>query len=257
MTRRHLTALAALLVFGLVRLPIELHIEREARAARFHGVTLDLGVFEKMGQMGFVAALSGFRAVVADAFWIHASVVWERVDWAAMKVDFDIVTTLQPRCVHFWDTSAWHMYANASIAALENRKQPREALRLKAQREYWRIGEDYLLRGIANNPESAALYASLGTLYKDRFQDHAKAAEAYAKGAALPRPPAYLHRFALYELAQVPGREREAYEKLLALYRKGEEEHLPTLLKHLGELQEKLNVPAEQKVNTSPPPDTP
>lgn len=257
MTRRHLTAVAVLLVFGLVRLPLELHLERAARAARFHGVTLDLGVFEKVGQMGFVAALSGFRAVVADAFWIHASVVWERVDWAAMKIDFDIVTTLQPRCVLFWDMSAWHMWANASIAALEDRKQPRAALRLKAQREYWRLGEDYLLRGIANNPDSAKLHTSLGTLYRDRFQDHCKAAAAYAKGAALPDAPAYLHRFAVYELAKCPGREREAYGQLLALYKKGEDEHLPTLLKHLGELQEKLNVPTDQKVNTSPPPDTP
>ena len=257
MTRRHLTALAALLVFGFVRLPIELHIEGKARAARFHGVKLDLGVFEKVGQMGFVAALSGFRAVVADAFWIHAYGVWERVDWAAMKIDFDIVTTLQPRCVLFWDNSAWHMWANARIAALEDRKQPRAALRLKAQREYWRLGEDYLLRGIANNPDSAKLHTSLGSLYRDRFQDHAKAAEVYARGAALPDAPVYLHRFAAYELAKCPGREREAYEKLLAFYRKGEDEHLPTLLKHLGELQEKLNVPADQKVNTSPPPAKP
>ena len=257
MNRRKLLALLALLVFGVVRLPIERHLEREARAASFHGVTLDLGLFERVGQMGFVAALSGFRAVIADALWIHASVVWERVDWAAMKLDFDTVTTLQPRCVLFWDMAAWHMYANASIAARENRQQPREALRLKAQREYWRMGEDYLLRGIANNPESAQLHISLGSLYRDRFQDHAKAAEAYARGAVLPGAPVYLHRFALYELAQCPGREREAYEKLLALYRKGVDEHLPTLLKHLGELQEKLNVPADQKVNTSPPPDTP
>ena len=149
------------------------------------------------------------------------------------------------------------MWANASIAALEDRKQPRAALRLKAQREYWRLGEDYLLRGIANNPDSAKLHTSLGSLYRDRFQDHAKAAEVYARGAALPDAPVYLHRFAAYELAKCPGREREAYEKLLAFYRKGEDEHLPTLLKHLGELQEKLNVPADQKVNTSPPPAKP
>ena len=47
---------------------------------------------------------------------------------------------------------------NASVAAYENPKQPREALRLKAQREYWKLGEDYLLRGIANNPDEPALY---------------------------------------------------------------------------------------------------
>lgn len=253
MTRRQILALLALLLFGVARLPLELHLERQARAARLHDARLDLGLFEKIGQMGFVAALSGFRAVVADALWIHASIVWERVDWAAMKLDFDTVTTLQPRCVLFWDMAAWHMWANASIAAYEDRHQPREALRLKAQREYWKLGEDYLIRGIANNPENATLHISLGTLYKDRFRDHCKAAEVYARGAALPDAPAYAHRFAVYELARCPGHEREAYEKLLALYRMGEDERLPTLLRLLGELQEKLNVPAEQKVDIPPP----
>ena len=59
--------------------------------------------------MGFLAALSGFRALVADGLWIHAHAVWERTDWAAMKFDFDAVTTLQPGCVLFWDMAAWHM----------------------------------------------------------------------------------------------------------------------------------------------------
>jgi hypothetical protein len=214
-----------------------------------------VSLVERLGQMGFVAALSGFRAVPADGLWIHANVVWQRVDWAAMKLDFDAVTTLQPHWPAFWDGAAWHMWANASIAAYEDRSQPREALRLKAQREYWKLGEDYLLRGLANNPDSAMLWTSLGTLYKDRFLDHCKAAEAYAKGAELPNAPVYLHRFAVYELARCPGHDREAYEKLLALYKKSEDEHLPTLLKLLRELQEKLNVPAAEKVDI--PPETP
>jgi hypothetical protein len=223
MKRRLLIAALALLVFGAVRL-------------------------------GFLAALSGFRALVADALWLHASTAWERTEWGVMKVDFDAVTTLQPRCVLFWDMAAWHMFANASIAAYEDRKHPREALRLKAQREYWKLGEDYLIRGIANNPESATLYTNLGTLYRDRFKDPCKAADAYARGAALPDAPVYLHRFALYEMARCGGRDREAYEKMLALYRKGEDERLPTLLKLLGELQEKLNVPAAEKVDIPPQP---
>ena len=126
MNRRVAIALGALLVFGAVRLRPELALERRHRAANFHGVTLDLSLREKVGQMGFLAALSGFRSLVADALWIHASTVWERTDWGAMKVDFDAVTTLQPRCAMFWDMSAWHMYANASIAAYEDRKQPRD-----------------------------------------------------------------------------------------------------------------------------------
>ena len=117
MKRRLLIAGVALLIFGAVRLPLELNLDRERRAALFQNAKLDLSLREKIGQMGFLAALSGFRALVADALWIHASTVWERTEWGTMKLDFDAVTTLQPRCAMFWDMSAWHMYANASIAA--------------------------------------------------------------------------------------------------------------------------------------------
>jgi hypothetical protein len=144
------------------------------------------------------------------------------------------------------------MAFNASVAAYNDKKQPREALRIKAQREYWKLGEDYLIRGIANNPDVPTLYDRLGFLYREKFHDHAKSAEIYARCAQVPGAPSYAKRFAAYELAQCPGHEREAYEKLLALYKRGEQEHLPTLLKWLGILQEKLNVPADQKVDTSP-----
>ena len=254
MNRRVAIALVALLLFGAVRLPLELKLERQQRAARFHSATLDVNLRERLGQMGFLAALSGFRSLVADGLWIHAHTVWERTDWGAMKVDFDAVTTLQPNCTMFWDMSGWHMYANASVAAYDDRKQPREALRLKAQREYWKLGEAYLLRGIANNPDASLLYKNLAMMvYKDRYQDHCKAAATFARGAQCTDAPVYLHRFAVYELARCPGHEQEAYEKLLALYHKGEDERLPTLLKLLGELQEKLGVPAAQKIDIPPP----
>ncbi|MEI9897553.1 MAG: hypothetical protein WDN28_27780 [Chthoniobacter sp.] len=96
------------------------------------------------------------------------------------------------------------------------------------------------------------LYGDLGFLYREKFKDHCKAAEVFAQSAKFPDAPVYTHRFVLYELAQCPGHEREAYEGLLKLYKLGENERLPTLLKWLGILQEKLNVPADQKVYIPP-----
>lgn len=252
MNRRVVIAILALLVFGAVRMPFEAQLAKERRAAYFHGATPNASVREKAGQMGFVAALSGFRGLVADYLWIDAHNLWERTEWGAMKADFDAVTTLQPRCILFWDQASWHMAFNASVAAMEDKKQPREALRIKARNEYWKIGEDYLIRGIANNPDDPTLYDHLGFLYREKFKDHCKSAELYAQCARVPHAPAYAHRFQYYELAQCPGHEREAYEGLVRLYKQGEQEHLPTLLKHLGELQEKLNVPAEQKIYIPP-----
>jgi len=253
MRRRLAIVFFALLVFGAVKLRFEEALEAQHRAAFFHGARLDLSLREQIGQTGFIAALSGFRSLVADMLYIHAHAAWERTEWGRMKLDFDAVTALQPRCVLFWSQASWHMAFNAGIAAYQNPKQPREALRLKAQREYWKLGEDYLLRGIANNPDRPKLYDDLGFLYKEKFQDLCKAAEAYRQCSLLPRAPQYAYRFYTYYLAQCPGHEREAYELLLKLYHRGKVERLPTLLRLLGDLQEKLNVPADQKVDTSPP----
>jgi hypothetical protein len=253
MKRRLVLAVVALLAFGGVKLPFERTLAAEHHAAFFRGAKLDLGLREQIGQMGLLAALSGFRSLVADALYLHAHAAWERTEWGRMKLDFDAVTALQPRCLLFWEQASWHMAFNASVAARENPKQPREALRIKAQREYFKIGEQYLLAGIQNNPDRPVLYDRLGFLYREKFIDHCKSAAAYAACAKLPKAPQYAHRFAAYELAQCPGHEREAYELLLSLYKKGEDERLPTLVKWLGILQEKLNVPPEQKVDTSPP----
>ena len=53
--------------------------------------------------MAFLAALSGFRALIADALYIHANVLWERTEWGRMKLDYDAVVALQPRpeVLHF------------------------------------------------------------------------------------------------------------------------------------------------------------
>jgi hypothetical protein len=252
MRKRFIIALVMLLAFGAIRLPFERQLEAEGRKSFFHGAKFDLALRQRLGQGAFVAALAGFRAIVAEAIFLHAHVIWQDVQWGSMKVDFDAVTALQPRCILFWETAEWHMAYNASVAAMQDPNQPREALRLKAQREYWKIGEDYLLRGIANNPDVATLYDRLGMLYRDKFQDHCKASAILAEGSKLPRAPVYMHRFAAYELAQCPGHEREAYDLLLSYYKLGEQERLPTLLKWLGILQEKLNVPADQKIYIPP-----
>ncbi len=248
MWRTRLIAMAVLALFGAGKMRFEQQLADEHRAAFFHTAKLDLSLRQQLGQMGFLAALSGFRAVLADILWLQAHAAWERTEWGRMKLLFDTVTALQPRAMFFWDMAAWHMAWNASVAAREDKTQPREALRIKAQREYFKVGEDFLLRGIQNNPDRPLLYDALGRLYRDKFNDHAKSAEAYEKAASFPEAPEYDRRFAAYEMAQVPGREREAYNRLTEFYRMGEKERLPTLLRLLRELEVKLNVPPAQRI---------
>jgi hypothetical protein len=245
---RFLAVAAAVLTFGVTKLPAERALFVQHRQLHFRGVELNLDLREQLGQLGFIAALSGFRSIVADILFIQAHVAWERTEWGRVFLLFRQVTTLQPRVVLFWDMAAWHMAWNASVAAMSDQTQPRLALRVKAQREYFALGKDFLERGIQNNPDRPQLYESLARLYKDKYQDHARASELFAKAAALPRAPSYDKRFSAYELSYCEGREREAYERLRQLYDAGENEHLPTLIKRLKVLEEKLNIAQDQRI---------
>lgn len=237
-----------LLLFGAARLPFEMALDRERQEAHFQKAELGLSLREKIGQMSFVAAFSGFRSLVAAFLWIEAHTAWEKTEWGRMAGLFDTVTTLQPRSLIYWDMAAWHMAWNASIAALEDPSQPSEALRIRAQRQYFDLGRDFLERGIKNNPDRYLLYERMGILLRDKYEDHCGAAVMFDKASQFPNARPYLRRFAAYELANCPGNEEKAYEKLMTLYNEGEDQHLPTLLSKIRDLEEKLGIPSEKHI---------
>ena len=243
--------MAILVAVGAIKLPVERDLAARHREEYFRGVEFNLDLREKLGQLGFIAALSGFRAIVADGLFMQAHVAWERTEWGRVLLLFRHVTTLQPRALLFWDMAAWHMAWNASVAAMNDRTQPRLALRVKAQREYFALGKDFLERGIKNNPDRPDLYEALARLYKEKYKDHEHASEFFAKAAALPGARAYDRRFSAYELSYCEGREREAYQRLRQLYDEGEKERLPTLITRLKFLQTKLNIPPDQRIPDS------
>ena len=246
--RRAAIIFVAVLLFGALRVPIEHALLETHRRFHFRTVDFNLDLRDQVTQLGFVAALSGFRALVADTLFVQAHVAWERTQWGRVLLLFRQATTLQPRAVLFWDMAAWHMAWNASTAALNDPAQPREALRIKAAREYYQLGKDFLEEGIRNNPDRSELYEALARLYRDKFLDHEKASEFFSKAADVPGAHAYVRRFAAYELAQCPGREREAYDQLRALYDRGEQERLPALVRRLKELEIKLDIPQAERV---------
>lgn len=247
--KRAIIAVVILLLFGGARLPLETHLSREQVAAGFHGTELGLPLRQQIGQMGFVAALSGFRSLVAAVLWIEAHSAWENVEWGRMAGLFQTVTTLQPKSTLYWDMSAWQMAWNASYAALENKKkQPSAALREREARQYYELGKKFYEDGIKSNPDSGELWQKLAILERDKFQNHAASAQAFLTAAEKPDARPYYRRMAAYEMAKVPGREREAYDLMKELYREGKDQHLPTLIKGLKTLEEKLGVPADQRI---------
>jgi len=248
---RVLFAILFLGIAGSLILPWQIELQHLDRSAHFRSATLDLGLRERVGQAAFIAALSGFRAPVAALLWISAHAAWEKTEWGKMDALFESVTTLQPRVLLYWDIAAWHMAWNARASALQDLTQPSEVLRERSAGHYVALGRNFLERGIKNNPDQYLLYESLGRLAGTRESDHGAAADAYAKAASLTNAPAYLKRLAAYESSLTPGREREAYERLLSLYHEGAQQRVPTLVTRLHELEQKLGIPKDQWVKDS------
>ena len=80
------------------------------------------------------------------------------------------------------------------------------------------------------------------------MEDHCAAAEAFLKASKFPDAPPYAARFAGYEMAKCPGREREAYDYLRKLYEEGEKQRLPSLINLLRQMESKLEIPASDRV---------
>jgi len=226
---------------------VPLKLNMEAACDRIAPATLSIGLREQIGQSAFIAVLGGFRSVIADLLFIDAYSAWERTDWTYLLLRLRQATELQPRAILFWEMAGWHMAWNAGTAALEDdSKSP--AARRRLQHDYLELGRDFLVRGIAHNPEKPELYEALARLYRDKFHDHARAAENFEKGSRLPGHHSYDERFSAYELAECEGREREAYDRLRALYQRGEKERLPRLINQLRAMEQRLKIPANERI---------
>ncbi len=238
--------ISVLLAWGLAKSGFEGRLEQRMQDARLGGFKPTASLRQQAGQAGFIAALGGLRAAVADLLWIRAHIAWQDVQYGRMKLLFDTCTAMQPRRVNFWDIAAWHMAWNGSVHA--EMREPDPVVQKAKKREFYELGKDFLLRGIESNPDSWELYDRLGMLYRDKYKDMAKASKAYEEASQRPGHLEYTRRFAAYYLADVPGREQEAYARLLALFRESEHEWLPTLFRQLQKLEVKLAIPDEQRI---------
>src|SRR5207253_7907554 len=131
---------------------VPLHLQTGAACDRIVPAALSIDLREQLGQSAVIAVLGGFRSVMADLLFIDAYSAWERTDWTYLLLRLRQATELQPRAILFWEMAGWHMAWNAGTAALEDdSKSP--AARHRLQHDYLELGKDFLVRGIAHNPE--------------------------------------------------------------------------------------------------------
>lgn len=249
--------LAALLLSGLLRLPVESSLVRHLRAGGFHPESRGTNLTEQVGVQGAIGLLGGLRYMVAAFLELEAYRFWEPPpQWDRLSEAYALINLLQPKNVESWETAAWHHLYNASgYYRHDDRSLPllqREAL----ARDYERRGVEILKDGIQWNPGDTGIRLKLADAYRYKLTDFCAAAEAYREAAALPGAPAFCYRFYGYSLAKCPGKERESLTVLRRIYAEGREVlrrggpliWKPTLIVELNRLEQALAVPGPERI---------
>src|ERR1700679_339263 len=91
-------AVLFLFAWGLIKTPWESRMQHEMNQMRygsFDPMTREMR--DAVGQGLALAALGGFRGLVANVLWIQVSDAWEKQDWARLRPRVEMVVHLQPR----------------------------------------------------------------------------------------------------------------------------------------------------------------
>lgn len=218
--QRYVLLAVAILGMGAVRLPIERAMTAELDEAGLLPPKLEVKTGEKIGQTLSAVSLGGLRTLVATFLNLRAFTYFTEQRWGDVAEMYDMIVDLSPRTEYYWDTGSWHQAYNAASYYLYESDQP--PLRRKlAWRESILKGREFLERGIRINPRNGTLRERLGFLLSDpnkigAFGSPAEAYEgayeAYSAAEETGNAREMSSRFALYSLARIPGREKEALE---------------------------------------------
>ena len=214
-----LIALLIVVAGGVLRLPLEQRYTEGLRKQKLLEEPLNVSMRDKLGQTFFIAVLGGFRSVVASLVELKAFTAWQHSNWGVVDEHYAVCTALQPREYHYWEFRAHHLADNARDYYLWD-SMLSEASRHALAQQYVEKGMNVLREGLTWLPDNWKLWDRLAWYssmpYTDK-PDHAAAAEYYAKAFEF-NGLKFLWRSHVYQVARVPGREREAWDKLMALY---------------------------------------
>ena len=213
-----------------------------------------------LGQGVTVGLLGGFRAIVADFFWIRTNSYWEDTDLPNTQTFVKLVTAIDPRPLYFWqngsrmiayDMPNWRIVKEGGYDVVSKARQ------YEIDKEQSAVAIKYLNEAFGYFPDSTLLYVEIGNIYLNRLKDNASAAEAYRKAAIQPGAPYYAARIYAEILTRKLGRKTEAYAWLTQLYptlpkiedpEKGitpfmvQSAMAPVVLDRIRELEKELNI---------------
>ena len=249
---RIVLVLAALAVFGIVRAPLEDGVRDRLVAANLLLPPPAKGAFEQMSQSALIGTLGGLRSLVATFLTLEAYDHFSSKSWDQLRQAYLVITNLEPREEANWVAVIWHLGINAT-ANMEIAETLPAFERKRRFNEYALQAIEMAEKGLEQLPQSSAIRLQLAEVYREKLKDNCAAARVYGDTIGLPGAPGFVRRFHGYFLARCPGKEQEAYDYLMGLYREGDEQHLPTLIKEIKNMEEKLGIPSPRRIPDGDP----
>lgn len=241
-----LSILLVLLLLGLLTRPVEAPAWQFVQSGQ---PEMKLEAIEgALGQGLVIGVLGGFRAILADLFWIRTNTIWERRDRIKLDAMIRLVTTLDPRPEFFWingsrmiayDVPNWRIQEEGGYTEVPEVRQ--QAIDLEQAEQAF----DLIDEALEFHPDRAKLYLEKAQIYLNRLKDDANAAEWFLKASRQEDAPYFAARI-YAELLRRQGKDAEAYTFLKDLHNT-----LPDvpfaqkgiILQRIRELEGSLNVP--------------
>jgi hypothetical protein len=240
---------AAVVVLGVLRLPLEIALTSDLRDRGLLLKPLDVSTQAKLGQTSAAVALGGLRTIVAAFQNIRAHAAFQEQDWTRVADTYDTITTLAPRTVSYWQSGGWHMATNAASFYREDSELPAPR-RAELRRSFIQRGIGFLKRGADNNPDSWEIPYQLAGIYDDpaKLPDLDAAVAWMDLAVSRPRVPEHVARQHLYLVARHPLRRQQALAMARDLFSHPDGVHrVPNLLAHLYALEHHPDVPPTER----------
>lgn len=249
--RTGLVVVLGLFVAGIAVRPLEAPAWEDVRA-RQPALRLE-SLKDALGQGVTVGLLGGFRAIVADLFWIRTNSVWETNNLPATQTSIKLVTAIDPRPTYFWlngsrmiayDMPNWRIDDAGGYDAVP------ESVKRHFEEEQSAVAIEYLNGALGFHPDNPMLTLEIANIHLNRLKDVETAAKFYLEATLHPDAPYYAARI-YAELLRRLGRNEEAYAYLMKLQ--------PTLpvsdpmaqsavvLDRIRELEDELGIPPAKR----------
>jgi hypothetical protein len=246
-------ALVIFLGCSALKVPWEVRLADERKRIMFGPDVspMSMKLRDSLGQGMTLAALGGFRGIVANFLWLSVTTAWEEQQWTRLRTLADMVVLLQPRVSFFWENAGWHLAYNASVSVEKFSGGSKGARNVESMR-WIKQGIDFYERGIQAIPEKPKLYEMLALLYQQRLEDHVKAAQYYELASQKPGAPVYLERFVGFSLEKA-GKKQEAYDYWVKLWRSSVDHgqgprRWPMIQERIRNLEKELLIPLDKRV---------